>query len=88
MLFRSDGRLAQTTDTARRVRGVAQLIAGVTEFMTLRAGDLLLLGASAGAPLAHAGQAVAIDIDGLDGLRFSLVAESAAAAVDDPRASP
>ena len=83
-----DGQLAQATDTARRVRGVAQLIADVTEFMTLRAGDLLLLGASFGAPLAHAGQAVAIDIDGLDGLCFSLVAESAVAAVDDPRGSP
>ena len=83
-----DGQLAQATDTARRVRGVAQLIADVTEFMTLRVGDLLLLGASVGAPVAHAGQAVAIDIDGLDGLRVSLVAESAIAAVDDPRASP
>ena len=51
-----DGHLAQATDTAGRLRGVAQLIADVSDFMTLQPGDLLLLGASAAAPLARPGR--------------------------------
>ena len=72
-----DGRLAQATDTAGRLRSVAQLIADVTDFMTLQAGDLLLLGASAGAPLARAGQDVTVRIAGLGQQRIRLVAEQA-----------
>lgn len=72
-----DGRLAQATNTAGRLRGVAQLIADITDFMTLQAGDLLLLGASAGAPLARAGQDVTVRIAGLGQQRIRLVAEQA-----------
>ena len=68
---------AQTTDTAQRLRGVAQLLADVSDFMTLQSGDVLLLGASAGAPMARAGQAVEVCISGMAGLRFELVAEPA-----------
>ena len=60
-----DGVLAQTTTTAERVRSVAQLIADVSDFMTLQAGDLLLLGPAAGAPLVRPGQAVLVSITGL-----------------------
>ena len=70
-----DGRLAQTADTAARTRGVARLIADVTEFMTLQPGDLLLLGAAQGAPLARAGESVVIEIEGLGRLSQRLVAE-------------
>ena len=69
--------LTQTTDTAQRLRGVAQLLADVSDFMTLQSGDVLLLGASAGAPVARAGQAVEVRIAGMAGLRFELVAEPA-----------
>jgi 5-oxopent-3-ene-1,2,5-tricarboxylate decarboxylase/2-hydroxyhepta-2,4-diene-1,7-dioate isomerase len=72
-----DGRIAHRHRTAGRVRGVAQLIADVTEFMTLRPGDLLLLGRAHGAPLACAGQSVAIAIAGLGELHSRLVAEPA-----------
>lgn len=74
-----DGRLAHRHGTAGRIRGVAALIADVTEFMTLQPGDLLLLGRVHGAPLAHAGQSVEITIAGLGTLRSRLVAESAEA---------
>ena len=72
-----DGHFAQTTDTAQRLRGVAQLLADVSDFMTLQSGDVLLLGASAGAPMARAGQAVEVYIAGMAGLRFEVVAEPA-----------
>lgn len=71
-----DGALAQATDTGERVRGVAQLIADVSEFMTLNPGDVLLLGVSHGAPRALAGQAVGIEIDGVGRLTNRLVQEA------------
>jgi 5-oxopent-3-ene-1,2,5-tricarboxylate decarboxylase / 2-hydroxyhepta-2,4-diene-1,7-dioate isomerase len=75
---RIDGEIAHRHGTAGRVRGVAQLIADVTEFMTLNPGDVLLLGRSHGAPLARAGQSVEITIAGLGTLRCMLAAEGAA----------
>ena len=71
-----DGHMAQHTDTGQRVRSVARLIADISEFMTLQPGDLLLLGASADAPRAGAGQAVAIDIAGLGRLQLRVGAAS------------
>ena len=73
-----DGALVQSTTTGDRLRGAAQLLADVSEFMTLQPGDVLMLGVSHGAPLARAGQAVAIEIDGLGRLNTPLVAEGAA----------
>ncbi len=70
-----DGALAHATDTAERVRSVARLVADVSDFMTLHPGDVLLLGASHGAPLVRAGQTVAIEIEQLGTLRLRLVAE-------------
>jgi 5-oxopent-3-ene-1,2,5-tricarboxylate decarboxylase / 2-hydroxyhepta-2,4-diene-1,7-dioate isomerase len=69
-----DGQLAQRSSTAGRTRGVAQLLAEVSAFMTLRPGDVLLLGRSHGVPLARAGQRVDIRCAAWGGLRFSLVA--------------
>jgi 5-oxopent-3-ene-1,2,5-tricarboxylate decarboxylase/2-hydroxyhepta-2,4-diene-1,7-dioate isomerase len=70
-----DGQLAQLSDTAERVRGVAQLIADVSDFMTLNPGDVLLLGVAAGAPRALAGQTVSIEIEGVGRLANRLVQE-------------
>ena len=72
-----DGQLVQQTTTGDRVRHVAQLIADVSDFMTLQVGDVLLLGASADAPLARAGQRVEIRIEGLSSLRNHLVEAAA-----------
>jgi 5-oxopent-3-ene-1,2,5-tricarboxylate decarboxylase/2-hydroxyhepta-2,4-diene-1,7-dioate isomerase len=74
-----DGRTVQRTDSPRWVRGAARLIAAVSEFMTLSAGDMLMLGVPAGAPRARAGQRVAIHIDGVGTLESPLVAEPAVA---------
>jgi 5-oxopent-3-ene-1,2,5-tricarboxylate decarboxylase/2-hydroxyhepta-2,4-diene-1,7-dioate isomerase len=72
-----DGRLAWQGHTGGRVRGVAQLLADVSDFMTLQPGDVLLLGISADAPVALPGQALAVHIAGVGSLHNNLVAEAA-----------
>ncbi len=62
--------------TSGRTRPVAQLLQDVTEFMTLHAGDVLMLGTSAGAPAGQIGESFAIDCDGLGRLQGHLVAET------------
>ena len=74
-----DGAPVQDTTTAGRTRGVAQLLADVTDFMTLQAGDVLLLGSSPGAPLVAAGQTVSVRNAILGGLDVRLAAEAVAA---------
>ena len=69
-----DGQPVWQGNTADRVRGVAQLIADVSEFMTLQPGDLLLLGVAAGAPMVRAGQRVTVTIDGVGTLTNFLTA--------------
>lgn len=59
---RIDGQVAQRASTADLIRPVARLIADVTQFMTLEAGDILLVGAPHGAPRARAGQRYDISI--------------------------
>ena len=76
-----DGELAQSTNTADRIRPLARLLADITDFMTLAPGDLVLLGTSHGAPVARAGQRVGIEIEGLDRLEHTL---AAAVAHDHP----
>jgi 5-oxopent-3-ene-1,2,5-tricarboxylate decarboxylase/2-hydroxyhepta-2,4-diene-1,7-dioate isomerase len=69
-----DGQAVQRSSTAGLVRPVAQLIADVTEFMTLFPGDVLTVGVAAGAPRARAGQTVTITIQGVGQLENTLVA--------------
>lgn len=71
-----DGVLQQETSTGDRIRNVAQLLADVTDFMTLQPGDVLMLGVAAGAPRVTAGQEVAIGIEGLGRLVSRFVAET------------
>jgi len=71
--------LAQASTTGDRLRGVAQLIADVTEFMTLQPGDVLSLGRSHGAPLVRVGQRVLLEVEGLAPLHHRVVAEDALA---------
>lgn len=63
-----DGALVQTATTADLIRPAAQLLADVTEFMTLVPGDVLALGAAWPAPRVRSGQTVMIEIDGLGSL--------------------
>jgi hypothetical protein len=68
-----DGVAAQATSTRGMVRSAARLIADVSEFMTLRPGDVLMLGVAFGAPRGRANQTFAIDAEGigrLDGAQW------------------
>ena len=71
-----DDGVVQHTDTGGRIRALAELLADVTEFMTLHPGDILSIGVSAHAPLAHAGQRVTITIEGVGQLENVLVSEA------------
>jgi 5-oxopent-3-ene-1,2,5-tricarboxylate decarboxylase/2-hydroxyhepta-2,4-diene-1,7-dioate isomerase len=73
-----NGSLRQQSSTADLVRPVAQLIADISDFMTLQPGDVLLAGVAHGAPLLHAGDVVRIEIDGLGALQNPVVQEGAA----------
>ncbi|MEO6273210.1 MAG: fumarylacetoacetate hydrolase family protein [Rhodoferax sp.] len=70
-----DGIIVHRSNTAGLVRPVAQLLADVTEFMTLHPGDVLSVGVAAGAPRARAGQRVSISIEGVGQLDNTLIAE-------------
>ncbi len=70
-----DGELKQQASTGQRLRNVAHLLADVTEFMTLLPGDVLMLGASAGAPRVRVGQQSRIVIEGLGELVNHFVSE-------------
>lgn len=60
-----NGELRQTVHYADAVRDAATLLNDVSSFMTLRRGDLLMLGCGAGRPLAGAGDRIAIHVPGL-----------------------
>jgi 5-oxopent-3-ene-1,2,5-tricarboxylate decarboxylase / 2-hydroxyhepta-2,4-diene-1,7-dioate isomerase len=75
---RINGELAQSVDFAQLVRPAAQLLADVSEFMTLGPGDVLMLGVDTGRPLARAGDRVEISAAGLGTLANTLVAEAVA----------
>jgi 5-oxopent-3-ene-1,2,5-tricarboxylate decarboxylase/2-hydroxyhepta-2,4-diene-1,7-dioate isomerase len=70
-----NGELKSRENTANLHRSVAQLIFDVTEFMTLRAGDVLLVGVPENPPLARAGDEMAVEIDGIGRLENRLVPE-------------
>jgi 5-oxopent-3-ene-1,2,5-tricarboxylate decarboxylase/2-hydroxyhepta-2,4-diene-1,7-dioate isomerase len=62
--------------TANLVRSIATLIADVSEFMTLSAGDVLLAGVLEAAPRALVGDRVRIEIDGIGALENPIVGET------------
>ncbi|MFZ9108009.1 MAG: fumarylacetoacetate hydrolase family protein [Burkholderiaceae bacterium] len=64
-----DDILVQQSTTGNRVRAAAQLLADVSSFMTLAAGDILLLGVSHGAPRVQPGQSSRIEIGNLEPLQ-------------------
>ncbi|MGV3489312.1 MAG: fumarylacetoacetate hydrolase family protein [Tuberibacillus sp.] len=70
-----NGELCQENTTANQIRSVEQLLADVTDFMTLNPGDVLMTGVPEDAPLARAGDRVRIEIDGVGALENSIVPE-------------
>lgn len=80
--LRINGVHRQTTALAELVRNAATLLADVNEFMTLCAGDVLMLGSDClpdgSRPLVHAGDTVEIGATGFKPAVHSFVAEEAA----------
>lgn len=72
-----DGELVHAWTLSRLVRSLPRLLADVTEFMTLRPGDMLLAGFPADVARAGPGATVAIEADGLGRLDFTLAGETA-----------
>ena len=64
--------------TSTLVRGIAQLIADITEFMTLDPGDLLLVGVPPNPPLVSVGDRVRVEIEGIGTLENGIVPEPSA----------
>ena len=62
---------------AALVRSAEQLLADVTDFMTLSTGDVLLLGAADSSPLARPGDAVRIEVAGLSSLSYCMELDEA-----------
>jgi len=73
---RVNGELRQTVAFGNLVRGPAQLLADVGEFMTLGAGDVLMLGCDVGRPLAKVGDRIEISAPGMGTLTNTLTAEA------------
>ncbi|TCZ77746.1 4-hydroxyphenylacetate isomerase [Paenibacillus albiflavus] len=70
-----NGELSQENNTANLIRSISQLIADISDFMTLSSGDILLVGIPENAPLAKAGDRVRIEIDGIGSLENPIVPE-------------
>ena len=73
-----NGERAYERSLATLVRSAAQLLADVTEFMTLAAGDVLLLGPGEASPVACPGDQIRIAVPGLGELSHSMVEEKLA----------
>jgi len=72
-----DGALAQRFNLDGMHRGPARLLADMTEFMTLRPGDVVLLGTQAAPALARPGQQFTVEAPGLGRLEGDVVFEEA-----------
>ncbi|MDB5829633.1 MAG: fumarylacetoacetate hydrolase [Variovorax sp.] len=70
---RINGALRQSMAFARTVRDADQLLADVSEFMTLAPGDVLTLGSDLGRPLAKAGDRIEVSAPGFESLVNTLV---------------
>jgi len=70
-----DGKVVHSWSLAQLVRGPSQLISDLSQFMTLRAGDLLLVGLPGDAPLVGQGQTVHVRAPGLAPIATRIEAE-------------
>lgn len=72
-----NGELKASNNTSNLMRSVPRLLAEITEFMTLEAGDVLLVGVPENVPRARAGDRVAVEIDRVGRLENVVRAEGA-----------
>ncbi|MBA1203244.1 4-hydroxyphenylacetate isomerase [Pseudomonas capeferrum] len=70
-----NGQVVQENTTANFVRGIPQLIAELSEFMTLHAGDVLITGTPEGRVDVVPGDLVEVEITGLGRLANTIVSE-------------
>ena len=70
--------LAMEAHTSSLRRSIARLLADITEFMTLYADDVLLVGEPPAAPLAKIGDVVRVEVDRLGSLTNRIVPEAMA----------
>ena len=70
-----NGEVCQQNNTANFVRGIPQLIAEISEFMTLHEGDVLITGTPEGRVDVQPGDTVEVEISGLGRLVNHIVAE-------------
>lgn len=78
IVTRIDGVEAHRWRLDRLVRPAADLVAALSGFMTLRAGDVLLVGLPGDAPMIGAGQAALVEAADLPSLAVRMEAETAA----------
>ncbi|SDY33866.1 fumarylacetoacetate hydrolase family protein [Pseudomonas sp. NFIX28] len=76
-----NGELLQRNSTANFVRGIPQLIAELSEFMTLHEGDVLITGTPEGRVDVKPGDRIEVEISGLGRLANHIVAEEIAAEI-------
>jgi 5-oxopent-3-ene-1,2,5-tricarboxylate decarboxylase / 2-hydroxyhepta-2,4-diene-1,7-dioate isomerase len=72
-----DGQVVDSCSLNDLIRSPAQLLADVSEWMTLSQGDVLLVGVRYLAPQAKAGSTVRISADGLGSLNFTIAGAQA-----------
>ncbi|MDP3619761.1 MAG: fumarylacetoacetate hydrolase family protein [Ramlibacter sp.] len=75
-----NGELRQSSTTANLMRSVAQLISDVSEYMSLCAGDILLVGVPEDPPRARPGDEVSVEIAGLGRVTNPVVREQGVSA--------
>jgi 5-oxopent-3-ene-1,2,5-tricarboxylate decarboxylase/2-hydroxyhepta-2,4-diene-1,7-dioate isomerase len=73
---RVNGHITQKGHTANMVHSVAELIAYLSRFMTLQAGDVILTGTPEGVVNVNEGDTVECEIEGLGQLRNTLVPDT------------
>ncbi|RFD33538.1 4-hydroxyphenylacetate isomerase [Pseudomonas sp. GL93] len=73
-----NGELRQESSTAHWVRDIPQLIAEISEFMTLYPGDVLITGTPEGRVDVQPGDQVEVDITGIGRLSNTIAAETSA----------
>lgn len=71
-----DDKIVHRWSLSRLVRDPATLIADLSGFMTLRAGDVLLIGLPGDAPIAHAGQHIKVEATNMAPLVTHIVGEA------------
>jgi 2-keto-4-pentenoate hydratase/2-oxohepta-3-ene-1,7-dioic acid hydratase in catechol pathway len=73
---RVNGEIRQSASTADMVSGVAELIAYISQVMTLEPGDVILTGTPSGVGPLQPGDVVEVEIEGIGTLRNPVVSQS------------